>query len=426
MDIGDIGGRGTFGWGINNGGDVIASTIDAQSNDLRALIWRSGTVQFLPPLIEGMDAKPRDINDQGEVAGKSYVGVGVEHGVLWLADGTPIDLGGFGGKDTEAYGINESTQVVGQSDLPDLGFHAFRWQNGELLDLGDLGVPGSSANAINESGQIVGRSFRSDGTALRAFLWENGKLINLGTLANGGQSMANDINDAGVICGVAQASNGLDRAAIWENRVIRDIHSLGIQTYAEAINASGQVVGFLSVDGQFDHNSGFLYEPGRGMVDLMTLLPPHHQWRQLVSAYDINDAGEIATYGDRIGGSNGDYRGVLLTPLRPTLMLQGPQPGNAGMLNGLRVTGCTPGARVNFFYSTVGGGTLVPGCNHTDGVTLQLENPILAGSAVANQSGVAQITRFIPENARNLGDILIQAIQPTGCKISQLVVHRFE
>ena len=141
---------------------------------------------------------------------------------------------------------------------------------------------------------------------------------------------------------------------------------------------------------------------------------------------DINNAGEIVAYGDLIGGSNSTYRGVLITPVHPTLTLQGPQPGNANAINGLRVTGCTPGARIHFYYSTQGGGTLVPGCNHTDGVTFQLDNPILIGSVTANANGIATLTRFVPGPARNLGDILIQAIEPGNCKISQLVVHQFD
>ncbi len=427
VDIGDIGGRGTYAWGINNAGDVIASTIDAQTNDLRTVIWSAGVVRFLDPLLPGMDAKPFDINDAGQVVGKSYVALGVEHPVLWLADGTAIDLGTLGGEDSIAYGINDSSQVVGASDLPDQGSHGVLWSDGKMIDLGDLGRPSGGANAINNMGQIVGISGILPSSA-RAFVWQNGEMTNLGTLPNGSRSDARDINDSGLIAGVAHASNGVDYAVIWEDHVIRSIHnpSIGVQSAANGINSLGQIVGFLDVDRVSEHTSAFYWEPGGSMVDVMTLLPPNHAWRQVLGMNDINDVGEMACYGDLIGGSNGAYRGVLITPVHSALTLQGPQPGRAGTLNGLRVTGCTPGARVSFYYSTHGGGTLVPGCNHTDGVTLQLDDPIQIGSAVANQNGIATLTRFVPTGARNLGDVLIQAVQQNGCKISQLVVKRFE
>ncbi len=425
IDIGDPGGRGSTSLdAINNNGVVVGRTWDATSNDIIVFRWRNGAFEYLEPPVPGFDAWGNDINDSDEIAGRAVVAFNTLHAVHWLGDGTPIDLGTLGGKDSDAHGINESRQVVGGSDLPDEGSHPFLWEDGRMIDLGDLGRPSAGANAINNVGAVVGGSGILPFSG-RAFLWEDGEMFNLGTFPNGGQSIANDINDAGLIVGSASASNGQVHAVIWENRVIRSIHGLGLETVARAINASGQVVGFADIDGVFDHISGFLYEPGGRMVDVMSLIPPRHRWRQILNVSDINDAGEIVAYGDRIGGSNGDYRGVLLTPVHPTLTLQGPQPGSAGTVNGLRLTGCTPGARVRFYYSTVGGGTLIPGCHHTDGVTLQLEDPIFAGAATANQNGVATLTRFIPPAAQGR-TFLIQALVQSECAISQLVVHRFE
>jgi hypothetical protein len=250
-------------------------------------------------------------------------------------------------------------------------------------------------------------------------------MINLGSLLNDRRSVALDINDSELIVGYAEVLDATARAVIWRNRTIVNIHDnrLGVESGAQGVNDAGQVVGWLAVDDFPLVFGGFLYEGNGPMVSLDSLLPPRHNWERIESAFDINNHGEIVGRGYRRGDVRSAY---LITPVVPTLTLQGPQPGNAGTVNGLRVTGCTPGARVHFYYSTVGGGTLIPGCNHADGVTLQLENPILAGSAVANGNGVATLTRFVPNSTRNLGDVLIQAVQPTDCKISQLVVHQFE
>ncbi|MCC6907676.1 MAG: DUF3466 family protein [Phycisphaerales bacterium] len=429
MDMGDIGGAGAnTPYAINNNGVIVGSLLDASNVDVRSFIWRNGVVEYLEPLVQGFDTRANDINDSDEVTGYSYIALGVQHAVLWRADGTVVDLGTLSGEDSIGHSINDVGEVAGQSDLPDSGYHAFLWIDGQFTDLGDLGRQGSSTSAINNSHQVVGGSFRDEGPAKRAFVWESSEMVDLGTLPNGSQSEAEDINDGGVIAGYAIHSSSLRHAVLWEDRVIRSIHnpSIGGQSEAYAINESGQVVGFLDVDRRFEHTSGFLYEGSGPMVNVMTLLPPGHTWRQLLNVADINDHGEIVAYGDHIGGSDYLYHAVLLTPIRPTLTLQGPQPGTAGTLNGIRATGCTPGSRVHFFYSTTGGGTLVPGCNHTDGVTLQLENPIRAGTATANANGIATLTRFIPRNAANLGEVLIQAVDADNCQISQLVVHEFE
>ena len=114
---------------------------------------------------------------------------------------TVTDLGKFpGGSYSDAYGLNDSGQVVGSAELPNAspigsGSHAFSYDGGALQDLGTL--PGdnySGASAINNNGQIVGTSSPSSG-GNHAFLYSDGALQNLGTLPGGTYSIANGIND---------------------------------------------------------------------------------------------------------------------------------------------------------------------------------------------------------------------------------------
>ena len=114
---------------------------------------------------------------------------------------TVTDLGKFpGGSYSDAYGLNDLGEVVGDAELPKAspigsGSHAFNYNGGALQDLGTL--PGdnySGASAINNNGQIVGTSSPSSG-GNHAFLYSDGVMQNLGTLPGGTYSIANSIND---------------------------------------------------------------------------------------------------------------------------------------------------------------------------------------------------------------------------------------
>ena len=423
INVGDIGGVGiATGRAISNRGDVVGVSLNGAVGELQAYVWREGVSSYLPSLYNDFETYPYDINDEGNIVGRAYNAQRDDHAVLWPSSGGVTDLGTLGGSESIAYGIDSNGRVVGGSDLLPSGSNPFLWVDGEMAALGDFGTPGGEAYATNDVGQIVG--YAAGSSEGGAFLWENGQLTNLGALVSGRRTFARDINNSGMIVGYADVLDYTQRAVIWRDGAITNIHDdrLGLESFAYAVNDRGQAVGGLVVDNFPLEFGAFLYEGNGPMVNLDTMLPPHLNWSRIESASDINDHGEIVGRGNR---SNGHGAAYLLAPVHPTLTLQGPQPGRAGTLNGMRVTGCTPGARVHFYYSTHGGGTLVPGCNHTDGVTLQLENPIRAGSATANANGVATLTRFIPGNARNLGDILIQAIDADNCRITQLVVHQF-
>ena len=156
------------------------------------------------------------------------------------------------------------------------------------------------------------------------------------------------------------------------------------------------------------------------MVDLQTLLPRKSGW-DIEGADDINDADQIVG----LGVHNGITRGFLLSPVRPTMTVSQPTPGLAGEVNTLTLSNCPPGTRVYLTYATRGGGTIIPGCDIQENA-LQLKNAKLAGSVVADASGEAEFTFFVPDVARNLGDILIQAVVPGECAVSNLVVEEFE
>jgi probable HAF family extracellular repeat protein len=74
-----------------------------------------------------------------------------------------VDLGTLGGGDSRAEGINDSGQVVGDSETAGGQRLAFLWTDGVMQDLGTLGGSHSEARGINDSGQVVGQSSVASG-----------------------------------------------------------------------------------------------------------------------------------------------------------------------------------------------------------------------------------------------------------------------
>jgi len=415
----------TAGAGINSIGDVVGGAAIDQV-EFHAVLWPStGGVVDLGTL-GGDSSGAAAINDLGEVAGWSNFEPGgsifERRAVIWRGK-EMVDLGTLGGESSFANGMNNLGQVVGESEYEWQSFRlkAFLWENGEMsvLPAPLKGWDGRSAYDINDRGEAVGYGAGLD-LQYNALLWRDGKVFDLGSLSGNG-SEAHAINEQGVIVGYSVAANGQGHAVKWVDRQIIDIHtpSIGTNSFARDINNVGQVVGDA-----FAFTRGFILNPGEQMILLDDLVPPHLRMPWWINrATSINDAGQIAAEA-KVPGRPSDYWAVLLSPVATTMTMRSPLPGRAGEANRLRVTGVTPGARVVFLYSRHGGGERIPGCDLQQNA-LQLDSPTVIGTAIADQNGVATITRTVPPIARGQ-TILFQAVVQNECAISQLVVHRFE
>jgi len=230
-DLGTLGGPDSFGWFVNDHGQVVGVSYTSATPDpvtgqppASVFIWQHGTMRDLGnlggsvPTFGGVDA----FNDAGEIAGQSNLaGNKTFHAFLW--DGHKmVDLGTFGGALSSPIGMNDHGEVVGWADLPkylgpnlsepgDQVYHAALWDNGVATDLGTLpGDKCSTAWGINDKGVIVGADGVCHG-ALDAFIEQNGKMVNLNTLVAPSPlhlTNALTINDAGDIIGEADLPNG--------------------------------------------------------------------------------------------------------------------------------------------------------------------------------------------------------------------------
>jgi probable HAF family extracellular repeat protein len=276
------------------------------------------------------------INAYGQVVGMSGNGSAVD-AFLWTptapqaTTGGMIDLHTLGGSNSsptpasEAYGINDYGQVVGEAKTASEDYHAFLWtptarhgtSSTGMIDLGTLGGADSIAYGINTQGQVVGVSDTASG-AYHAFLWTptaaqatTGSMIDLETLG-GLDSTAAGINDAGQVCGTADTATGPSHAFLWTPTAPQattgsmiDLGTLGgSNSRAYAINTSGQVAGQAdTTSGKFTEFHAFRWTPSSSngtkgkMKDLGTL--NSILTTKDSAAYGINDSGYVV-------GNSGD------------------------------------------------------------------------------------------------------------------------
>jgi probable HAF family extracellular repeat protein len=226
-DLGTLGGHFSRGNAINLSGEVVG-TADTSTGSSDGFLWNGKSMLDLGAF------NPGGINDNGQIAGTCGPNPG-QHACL-LSNGTltqlpnpstftPIDCGGGP--------INNSGAIVGSCDDTSSDLHAVLWQNGTPFDLGSFGGPQASAAAINNLGQVVGWAQTST-DADHGFLWSNGKLSDLGL-----NFFPAAINDNGAIVG----GDEIDSGGTVQN--LNDLIPAGspyqIQN-ATAINDNGQIV----------------------------------------------------------------------------------------------------------------------------------------------------------------------------------------
>src|SRR5207249_4977985 len=249
IDLGTLGGPVSIAYGINDVGQIVGTSATA-SGTSHAFLWSNGTMADLGSLGSMGPSDGRGINNRGQVVGGTIDANNSHyHAFLW-ENGTMRDLGTLPGYNlSQAQAINDAGQVVGLSGDPSMGGlgHAFLWDNGTMRDLGTLpGYDYSIALGINNAGRVVGYSFTAPTQSMpitsRAFLWDNGTMSDLGTLPEANDSEAFGLNDRGAVVGDS-GNDSLDgHAVLWPPSLpIHDTATIGAQITPTSVIAGTPV-----------------------------------------------------------------------------------------------------------------------------------------------------------------------------------------
>ncbi len=213
--VGKLGGPDSYGFGINNSGQVTGYSTIVNGSGNHAFLYSSGRLSDLGTL-GGSSSYGYGINDSAQVVGESTItGESATHAFLYSGAGMS-DLGTLGGTSSHGYAINNSGLVTGSSDFSGGGYHAFLYStNGGMSDLGTVGGTSSIGRGVNGSGQIVGDSYIRGNSADHAFLYSGGAMNDLNNLVSKGQmadfsylQVARGVNDHGWIAGNGVTTNG--------------------------------------------------------------------------------------------------------------------------------------------------------------------------------------------------------------------------
>jgi len=285
VDLGTLGGPGSYGAAVSNTGYVVGCA-DLPNGMAHAFLY-DGRMHDLGT--GGGDPNGSScalaVNDRGVAAGRSSSG----DLVIWSGNSvTPLGVKGSVG------GINDFNVVVGAAGQPG-ATHAFVYSNGKLTTLGSTDAVGE-ATAINLRGQVAGT------IAGRAFLYENGSLRDLGSL--GGFSSAKGIDERGQVVGMSTDSRGTPYPVLWSAGKMQLLAAGPVSSSAVDIDDFGHVIG--SAEGTYG------YVITNGAYTRLDTLPAvvAKGWRHLEPT-GINESGWIV--GTATDGA-GNLRAFLLLP----------------------------------------------------------------------------------------------------------------
>lgn len=311
--LGSFGGGTTEANAINSVGSIAGCSLAVinGTTTLRAFVYSNGQMVDIGSLANGGMACANDINDAGEVTGKSTAPSGELRAFIYK-NGTMTSLGNLGSS-SDGSSINNAGLIAGTANDPnaEIFISGFRYDARLPQPQADIGTLGggivTQPRSINAAGDIVGFAVNA-GSRGTSFLYQNGVLTDLG-LVLGFPSQAMAINDLGQVVG-SRTPGG---AYLYGNGTVTNLPSLrGNGSSPSNINNMGQIVGASWTE---DGNHAFVITQGQivDLNDAIVASSPDKPFVTLDGAADINNSGWIVADGvDSRTGVRGAY---LLRPV---------------------------------------------------------------------------------------------------------------
>ena len=299
-DLGTLPGESfSVAWGINASGQVVGWS---GVSPTRAFLYTNGSGMVeLPGLPGQVFTLARGINDVGVVVGGGWASGVPEQAIRWTA-GVPAPLGVLDGT-SESWDINRSGVSIGSSPAPgSMVTHAFiHTDAGGMVDI----APDQNATAYD----VSDRGFVTGTLGNGAFLWSpDAGLQFLGSLPGYAYGNGRAVNNAGQVAGFAiNATGNASRVFRYTPGVgMVNLGGVGESNVVWGMNSQGDFVGQGSPTAGLKR--AFVYTDAGGLQALNDVIDASPRWF-LLSANDINDAGQIVGYGlDNVTGLQKAFR----------------------------------------------------------------------------------------------------------------------
>jgi hypothetical protein len=239
------------------------------------------------------------INGKDEIVGSS---VGTRGGQCFLRDakGAYTALNVPGASSCQGSGINDLGQIVGFFFSNGINPHGFlRDSKGGFTTIDVPGaIGGTQAFGINSSGEITGQFFDIGG--VHGFLRDTKGAFSVINIAT--STSVSGINDSGEFVGTIQGSSGIQGYLRDKNGTVTPFSDPGgFLTQANAINNSGEIVGFFrfAIIPGINVDQGFLRDT-KGTFTTVSFPGAFH-----TQALGINASGKIVGWYNDSNGVHG-------------------------------------------------------------------------------------------------------------------------
>lgn len=422
--------------GINVDGHATGWMLTNQTQYNRGFFY-NGAFTDLGYISQNTNVEGFDVNASNVVCG--YAGSGTQiYPVKW-SSGTFTTLGKLNDEFAVAVAINSSGNTAGyyRKVVENVGTfdRACKWLGTSISSIPLIGSEGegraSRATDINSGGAVCGYCFV--GGVQHAFVYSSGGTLTDITPDTESGCDAVSINDSGWVLG-----NGFPDAEapgsvwIWDGSTFiyleeeisyqpNPVDYDGIQLVG--MNNDGDSVGYIWLDLpngpdydaiMIEHRSNGTY----AMWNTDGIMNSDTVEREFQRAAAINDSNQITING---WDTTLDALAFILTPASTSMALSTAEPVYPGSISNLECLGCTPGRTVTFVRGFDSGSTAVSGCS---GLFIDIANPTVMGSAVADTFGRAQLSASVPCAAAGL-TIRLQAVENT-CRKSNVDIVTVE